>query len=138
MEVAVDSQPPKPKPLVTVRALTVDDLFDLVALASELIPDQAGLEELLGLGAEAAGKDDAERGRVVVREVRRILPKLSGEHRARVVGFLAGLCDIAPEDYRKLPPSALPQTVRQATNRPEFPDFFAEFQQLWVGGDTGG
>lgn len=139
-------------PLVTVRELTMDDLFDAVALACEIAPDPGALIEALmppppppGPGEDATPEQVAEyaaarseHNRNITRnassEIMKVLPRLAGEQRAAVYGWLAGLCGMEPAAYRKLPPSALPQTIGQLRDRPEFPDFFEEFRSLLSGG----
>ena len=172
--------PTPPAPLVTVRALTVDDLFDAVALACEISPDpeamieafmpkpgpkppasehtvreaarmleegesDAAVQDFIGEVCtteqmrehlEARREHRKQYGARIAAELLKILPRLAGELREKVYGWLAGLCGMEAAEWRALPLTALPQTLRQLVARPEFPDFFEEFRALQAGGSA--
>ena len=123
---------------LTVRALTVDDLFEAIGIVCEVYPDPGGLAPLLGFAGPQSGGERGDAGMVVIREAVRILPRLTGEHRDRVLTFLASLVGLELDKFRTLPPATVMQVLRGMTARKEFPAFFEEFRSFWSGGQAPG
>ena len=121
---------PQPEPLVTVRQLNASDIFTVLRLMSTSVGTVKKVKELMSTVSTAGqGGDTMNAGMATIWAIVQGLMTRSYDD---TIAWLADLSQVTPEEFLKLPPTAIIDVFEQLQKQEGAEAFFSRFSDLFT------
>jgi len=114
-----------------MRNYTVADVFTVADLLSGAIGSGSELGNLLKADGGESGESEKSAGERTFALVSYLLNECLLKSRERLIAWFASLHGVTVEEFEKLPPVALMDTVEELIARPDSKDFFVRASALY-------